>query len=322
MSVLTSLLDEQGFVLLDGGLATELEARGESLNHALWSAKILLEKPEAIGEVHLAYFEAGADVATTASYQATFPGLEAHGFSTEQAEQVMLRSVNVAVEARERFWSVAQNRAGRQRPLIAASIGPYGAFLHDGSEYHGNYGVGYDDLKEFHRARLQLLATSGADLLACESIPSLIEAKALAELLRETPDVPAWISFTCRDEAHVSDGTTLAEAVKAVSKTSNVVAIGMNCTAPRFVNALLEKAHSVTDKPLVAYPNSGELYDISTCGWKATSEAGLIEEAARGWLERGARLVGGCCRTTPETIKGIRRALSAAVVVPANSDSS
>jgi len=321
MSVLTALLNEQGFVVLDGGLATELETRGESLNHALWSAKILLEKPEVIGDVHLAYFEAGADVATTASYQATFPGLAAQGLSKEQAEQVMLRSVTVAAEARERFWSDGRNRVGRQRPLIAASIGPYGAFLHDGSEYHGNYGVGYGDLKEFHRERLQLLAKSGADLLACESIPSLVEAKALAELLRDLPDVPAWISFTCKDEGHISDGTAFADAVTAVSAVSNVVAIGMNCTAPKFVNALLEKAHSVTDKPLVAYPNSGELYDISTCGWKATSEAGMIEEAARGWLERGARLIGGCCRTTPETITGIRKALSAAVFVPASSGS-
>ncbi len=315
MPVLTAFLDEQGFVVVDGGLATELESQGESLNHALWSAKILLEKPERIAAVHYAYFAAGADVATTASYQATFQGLQAHGLNAEQAGQVILRSVSVAVEARELFWREARNRAGRRRPLVAASIGPYGAFLHDGSEYHGNYGVGYDDLKTFHRGRLELLAKSGVDLLACESIPSLIEAEALIDLLREMPDVPAWISFTCKDEWHISDGTAFAEAVALVSEAPSVAAIGLNCTAPRLVNALLEQARSATQKPLVAYPNSGELYDITTCGWRAASRAApMIEEAARGWLERGARLIGGCCRTTPATIKGIRRTLSAAVL--------
>ncbi len=272
MPAIRDFIDRQGFVVLDGGLATELESRGESLNDPLWSAKILLSDPAKIADVHHSYFVAGADVAITASYQATFPGMEATGLSHQQAEKVIRRSVTVAVEARARFWSNPANHAGRLHPLVAASIGPYGAFLHDGSEYRGNYSVSREALKDFHRERLQILADNGADLLACESIPSLIEAEALIHLLHEIPHRPAWISFTCKDESHISDGSLFADAVSLAFQSPSVVAVGLNCTAPNLVNALLEKARAVTDKPLIVYPNSGELYDITTCGWLATDE--------------------------------------------------
>jgi homocysteine S-methyltransferase len=318
ISVLAPFFDKQGFIVLDGGLATELEKRGASLNHPLWSAKVLLSDPGRIGEVHQSYFLAGADVAITASYQATFQGLKAAGINSRQAEEVIRRSVSVAMEARQDFWNIPANRTARLFPLVAASIGPYGAFLHDGSEYRGDYGIGRTALKDFHRERLLVLSDTGADLLACESIPSLVEAEALCDLLNEVGKIPAWISFTCKDDTYLSDGTPFADAVSLLSQTDAVVAIGLNCTAPRFVNTLLEKARAVTGKPLVAYPNSGEVYDTATCSWGPSGEAGIIEEAARGWHERGARLIGGCCRTTPDTIRGIRRALSVSALV--NSD--
>jgi homocysteine S-methyltransferase len=316
MSIVSDFIERQGFVVLDGGLATELENRGESLDNPLWSARILLSAPEKIADVHHCYFVAGADVAIASSYQATFPGLQATGLSSQQAERVIRRSVSIAVEARERFWGNPQNRVGRLRPLVAASVGPYGAFLHDGSEYRGNYGVPRGTLRDFHRDRLAILADSGADLLACESIPSLLEAEALIDLLGDFPNSQAWISFTCKDVSHISDGAKFADAVLVASQADSVVAVGLNCTAPSLVNALLEKARAVTDKPLVAYPNSGELYDMATRGWRSTSETGIIEDAARGWREQGALLIGGCCRTTPETIRGIRSAL---IGVPAGS---
>jgi homocysteine S-methyltransferase len=313
MALLREFLERQGFLVLDGGLATELESRGESLNDPLWSAKILLSAPEEIAEIHYAYFLAGADVAITASYQATFPGLRAAGLTTHQAEQVIRHSVTVAMQARDCFWNDPQNRVGRLRPLVAASVGPYGAFLHDGSEYRGDYCISRHELKAFHADRLAVLADSGADLIACETIPSLSEAELLAELLSETP-LPAWISFSCKDEAHISDGTKFSAAIAAVCKAEAVVAAGLNCTAPRLVSKLLEQARAETDKPLVAYPNSGELYDAATCAWRSTSEIGVLEKAARGWRDCGALLIGGCCRTTPETIRGIRTALTGAPV--------
>jgi homocysteine S-methyltransferase len=313
MPIFSEFLVKQGFVVLDGGLATELEARGENLNDPLWSAKLLLSAPEKIAEVHYAYFLAGADVAITASYQATFPGLQAAGLTTRQAEEVIRLSVAVAVEARERFWSEPQNRFARLRPLVAASVGPYGAFLHDGSEYRGDYDISRGQLKAFHADRLAVLNDTGADLIACETIPSLGEGEVLTELLSEDPTKEAWISFSCKDHAHISDGTPFLDAIGAVAQSKQVVAAGLNCTAPRFVNVLLDQARAATDKPLVAYPNSGEWYDAVTCDWRSSSEIGRLEEAARGWRERGALLIGGCCRTTPETIRGIRTALTAEV---------
>jgi homocysteine S-methyltransferase len=318
MAVFDNFLERQGFLLLDGGLATELERRAENLGDPLWSAKILVTAPEKIAAVHYAYFLAGADVAITASYQATFPGLRAAGLSAQQSERVIRDSVAVALQARERFWSDPQNRISRLRPLVAASIGPYGAFLHDGSEYRGDYQISRKELKAFHADRMNVLCDSGADLIACETIPALVEAEVLMELLSDIPNIEAWISFSCKDGAHISAGTEFSTAMAAVVESKAVVAAGLNCTAPRFVNALLDRARQVTDKPLVAYPNSGELYDAESCDWQSASEIGMIEQAACGWRDRGALLIGGCCRTTPDTIRGIRAALIGA---PADSGS-
>jgi homocysteine S-methyltransferase len=318
MAVFDSFLEQQGFLLLDGGLATELESRGENLHDPLWSARILITAPEKIADIHYAYFLAGADVAITSSYQATFPGLRAAGLTAQQSERLIRHSVVVALQARDRFWSDPQNRIGRLRPLIAASIGPYGAFLHDGSEYRGDYQISRKELKAFHLDRLTVLCNSGADLIACETIPALAEAEVLTELLSEGPNIQAWISFSCRDGAHISDGTEFSVAIAAVVDSEAVVAAGLNCTAPRFVNKLLDQARHVTDKPLVAYPNSGELYDAESCDWQSANEIGMIEQAARGWRDRGALLIGGCCRTTPETIRRIRTALTCS---PAYSES-
>jgi homocysteine S-methyltransferase len=310
MAIFSEFFERQGFLLLDGGLATELENRGESLKDPLWSAKLLLSAHEKIADVHYAYFVAGADVAITSSYQATFPGLRAAGLTTQQAEQAIRNSVTLAIQARDRFWSEAKNRSGRARPLIAASVGPYGAFLHDGSEYCGDYGISRSALKIFHADRLAVLAGSGADLIACETIPSLLEAEVLVELLSEIKNIQAWISFSCKDNRHISDGAGFSVAIAAVLQSEAVVAAGLNCTAPRFVDALLDEARPVAKKPLVAYPNSGELYDAATGQWRPSGEAGMLERAACGWRDRGARLIGGCCRTTPDTIRGMRTALT------------
>ena len=200
-------LARQGFVLLDGGLATELERRGHDLDDPLWSAKVLLEDPGAIRAAHRTYLDAGADCVITATYQATFQGLAARGVDSSRAEGVLLKAVDLAVRARDDFRAGQANREGRLRPVVAAGIGPYGAFLADGSEYRGDYGIGARALADFHRRRLRLLAGSPADMLACETLPSLGEARVLAALARETTAKPVWFSFTCRDEGHLSDGT-------------------------------------------------------------------------------------------------------------------
>ncbi|MAU01532.1 MAG: homocysteine S-methyltransferase [Anaerolineaceae bacterium] len=299
-------LEYQNVFVLDGGLATELEARRHNLDDPLWSAKILLEQPEAIRQVHSDYLHAGADCIISASYQASLPGLMARGLNEVDAVNLIRFSVHLAIEARDQFWAVMANRRGRLRPLVAASVGPYGAYLADGSEYTGAYDLDEAGLLQWHRPRWQILAQSGADLLACETIPSLAEAKALRQLLLETPEMPAWMSFACRDGRHISDGTPLAECVQLLNDVPNLVALGINCTPPRFLPDLITAVQTSTDKHIIVYPNSGEHYDAETNQWLGQSNPSEFGTISREWRKMGALLVGGCCRTGPAHIQQIR----------------
>lgn len=304
---LVPFLENDGCVVLDGALATELERRGENLRDPLWSAKVLLDNPELILAVHLDYFRAGANVAITASYQATFAGFAARGLEPGAAGDLMLRSVELAQRARDAFCFEAPHRTG-PKPVVAASIGPYGAFLANGAEYTGDYGIGAEELWEFHRERLALMASSGVDLLACETIPSLQEAEVLVQLLAELDmPVPAWLSFSCRDGEHLAHGEPFAEAVALANASPHVVAVGVNCTAPRFVEPLLLGVRGVCAKPLLAYPNSGEGWDAVRGCWVAGEPTDFAALASR-WRAAGARGIGGCCRTTPEDIRAIAAA--------------
>jgi homocysteine S-methyltransferase len=254
MNPLAPIIAARGRVILDGAMATELERRGYDLDDPLWSARLLIEAPDAIRDVHSDYFAAGADVAITATYQATFEGFAARGIAHDEAVDVMRLAVRLAIEARDAFWADPAHRGHRSRSLVAASIGPYGAFLADGSEYRGNYGLSVDELMTFHRPRMAVLAASGADLLACETIPCRGEGEALAALLREFPGTPAWISFSCRDGVHVNEGQRLNDCISAIAGSEAVVAVGINCTDPRHVDSLLAAARRATDKPIVVYP--------------------------------------------------------------------
>jgi len=296
------ILQRRGIVLLDGALATELEARGADLADPLWSAKLLLTEPNLIRQLHDDYFMAGADVTITASYQATFAGLAARGLSEAQAADLMRLSVQLALDARAAYTAL---QPAPVQPLVAASVGPYGAYLHDGSEYTGDYGLTVEALMDWHRPRMAILATSGADLLACETIPSLAEGEALVRLLAEFPDSPAWLSFSARDGNHLSHGEPFRDAVALADECTQVIAVGVNCTAPRHVESLLRSAEGQTKKPLLAYPNSGERWDAAAQCWlPGTGEADFARAAMR-WYDAGARLIGGCCRTGPAEIKAL-----------------
>jgi homocysteine S-methyltransferase len=305
---LEPFLRDGGTLVLDGGLATELERAGFDLDHPLWSARLLSERPAAIAAVHRAYLDAGADCITTASYQATITGFRRTGATVSEARGLMIRSVEVALRVRDEFGSGSLG-AGRLRPLVAASVGPYGAFLADGSEYTGAYDIGLDGLVDFHRERMRLLLDAGPDLMACETIPSVVEARALAALLAEFPDARAWVSFSCRDGSRLCDGTPFVDAVRTVAAVRQVVAVGANCTAPSHIEGLLRAASAVTDTPLVAYPNSGETYDAAAKAWRGTLDPADWGGRAQAWRAAGARLVGGCCRTGPDHVRAIKAAL-------------
>lgn len=289
---------ETGPLVLDGGLATQLEAYGRDLGGGLWSARLLAEEPELISQVHRGYFEAGADVAITASYQASIPAFTQRGHSKAEALSFLTRSVELALAERDAFGS----------GLVAAGVGPYGAALADGSEYTGAYDLTEEGLYAWHRERWQVLTDAGADLVACETLPSLPEARALARLLEETPEAQAWFSFSCKDGERISDGTPLSEVAAELAPLHErglLLAVGVNCVPPRNVPSLLHEV-AAAGLPSVAYPNSGEVWDVARQRWTGTGDAKGFGEAATEWCANGAVFVGGCCRTGPEHIRAVR----------------
>ena len=296
------IIEKQGCVILDGALATELEKRGANLNHTLWSAKLLIENPALIKQVHLDYLHAGAAIITTASYQASFEGFAKEGYSKKETEQLINLSVTLAREAIDEFLNTTPS-AQSQAPLVAASIGPYGAALADGAEYRGNYNVSIEKLIEFHKDRLALLVKSNADILAFETIPCLEEAFAIKELLKRYPQSQAWVSFSCKDEAHLCSGALFSEAVELLKDSPNIIGVGVNCTAPHYIEALIKIAVAITHQYIIVYPNKGETYNSNTKTWEPTDNCHLsFVDNAQIWKAAGAKVIGGCCRTNPEDI--------------------
>jgi len=304
---LAALLAGGRVVVIDGGLATELEESGNDLGDGLWSARLLADEPEAIVAAHLAYYRAGARVAITASYQATFEGFAARGLDHDAAAALLRRSVALADEAR------ARHRAERAPAdpgslLVAASIGPYGAYLADGAEYRGRYDLDRGALRDFHRERLRVLWSAGPDLLACETIPDIVEVGVLAELVDEAA-APAWLTLSCADGGHLRDGTPVEEAAAIADATPGFVAVGVNCTAPEHVEELVARIAATTAKPIVVYPNSGERWEPGTGRWLPATGPDVDIASARRWVEAGARLVGGCCRVGPGRIRELAASL-------------
>lgn len=282
-------------MLLDGGLSNALEERGHDLTGALWTARLLRDTPEEIAAVHRTYYEAGAEVATTASYQASLDGFVRLGLGRAEAGELIRRSVLIARRARDELAGEGSTR------LVAASVGPYGAALADGSEYRGRYGVTADRLRDFHRPRLELLASAEPDLLAVETIPEVDEAEVLADLLDEI-GLPAWFSFSA-DGLRTRAGQPLEDAFTVAASTASVVAVGVNCCAPEDVLPAVQLAVATTGLPGVAYPNRGEVWDATRRTWRGSDH--FDPTRAPAWVQAGARYVGGCCRVGPADIAAL-----------------
>lgn len=319
------IIKEKGSLVLDGAFGTELERHGCDIHDKLWSSKMLIENPDIIKKIHISYLAAGADIIESSGYQATVAGFKSQGFGTEEAIDLVKLSVRLAVQARNEFLEAKANGAltlrgitlGEEtsegvkyfsegalpKPLVAASVGPYGAFLADGSEYRGDYGVQTEYLEVFHIPRLALFCEENPDIIACETIPSYDEAIAVARALSDpftTKGIPAWISFSCKDEHHISSGETIIKCAEMIDKVRPVTGIGINCTAPEYVESLIKDIRSVTDKPIAVYPNLGETYDEVTKTWSG-GQMSFIEYIDI-WRKAGANVIGGCCRTNPDVI--------------------
>ena len=345
INLVQRILDEYPIMILDGALATELEQHGCDLDDPLWSARVLLENPDVIVNVHADYFRAGADCAITSSYQATVEGFRKRGIGEEAALDLIRKTVELAAKARDDVWAEVQEatvvegstgqlvdvssgraenvgneqseyRTGehtsgeklrRPRPVVAGSVGPYGAYLADGSEYVGHYGVSDETLAEFHRPRMAALIEAGADILAFETIPSLQEARVLVELLKEFPNTHAWLSFSLKDGTSISEGTSLEVCAQTFGSEPQIAAIGLNCAPMEVVTEAIRILRQGSDKPIIVYPNSGETYDAETKTWSGQGSCGSMKDASEQWVAAGAQIIGGCCRTTPYQIKELAK---------------
>lgn len=285
--------------ILDGGLATELESRGHDLDDDLWSAKLLRDQPDEIVAAHQAFINAGAEVITSGSYQATLPGFRKAGMTSTEAEDLLRLSIRLAKQARGQSPTVQ----------VAASIGPYGAFLANGAEYTGKYDLDQQGLMDFHDQRWQILASENPDIMLCETVPSLTEATALAQLAVDSNSIPVWISFSCRDGNHISDGTEIRSVIRELHPYEQISAVGINCTPPKFLPELIPRIRLETDKPIVVYPNSGESFDANSRTWSGSQAIDDFATQAAVWRQLGASIIGGCCRVTPAHIASLKSRL-------------
>jgi homocysteine S-methyltransferase len=268
------------FTKIDGGLSTALENNGNKLNTSLWTGELIRTAPSEITKAHLDFINASSQVIITSSYQLSYLGCGKRGWSDEETDDALRASTQLAKDS--------VNKSGKD-VKVAASVGPYGAALADGSEYKGNYGVSKSVLKDFHARRLEVLIATSPDLLALETMPDTVEVEVLLELLSDCP-IPFWVSYSCKAGNQTNAGQSFTDAV-ALANTA--IAVGINCTPPELITELLLSAKS--DKPYVVYPNSGRLWDAVKKEWIGSSGAGFNQELINQWKSAGARYIGGCC---------------------------
>ncbi|XP_031635548.1 uncharacterized protein LOC116348633 [Contarinia nasturtii] len=301
-SPLIDLLAKNGLIIIDGAMGTELEVRGCKLNDKLWSAKVLVENPDLIYQVHLDYYRVGADFVITSSYQASVAGFARRGIEEAQALALIAKSVTLAKKARTDYLNEIDQP---KTLLVAGSVGPYATLLADGSEYRGDYQLTHNEYAAFHRPRVQALVDAGVDFLCFETIPSVSEIESQLLLLTEFPTMTAYFSFSLRDSEHLCDGTPLSKVADMVNAQGQVVGVGVNCIALEKVSGALTTLKHLTNKPLLVYPNSGEKYDPITKTWQCEVNKRSLIDFIDEWLKIGATMIGGCCRTGPQDIAQI-----------------
>ena len=288
-------------VVLDGAMSTPLERLGADTNNDLWTAKALIDNEELVYEVHKMYFEAGADLIITDTYQANVQAFEKVGYSEKEARNLIKKAVKIAQKARDDY----ENKTGKHN-YIAGTIGPYGAYLANGSEYRGDYELSVEEYQQFHLPRIEELVNAEVDILAIETQPKLDEVLAILELLKEKyPQQKVYVSYTLSDDDTISDGTPLPRAIHALEDYSQVIAVGINCVKLELVEPALKNMKEITDKHLIVYPDSSAVYNPKSKTWSQTKTSATFEELIPNWYEAGARIIGGCCTTGPKEIKAV-----------------
>ncbi|WP_283678424.1 homocysteine S-methyltransferase [Lentilactobacillus sp. Marseille-Q4993] len=289
-------------LVLDGAMGTLLENEGLIDSDKLWSSQTLINNPEAIYDAHTKYLEAGADIIITTTYQSNPLVFTTNGMSDEDASHYIHKAVKLAKQARNDFAARTQTLPA----VIAGSVAPYGAFLSDGSEYTGDYHLTKYQYQDFHRPLLEELDDAGIDIFALETMPRFDEIQALVELLyRDFSNKRAWVSLSTADERTICDGTPISEVVRYLDEQPNIELVGVNCTSIHRISELINEIKKYTDKPVIVYPNNGDVFDTDKGEWVASKTPADFGEFAQKWLAEGANVIGGCCRTTPADVRKI-----------------
>ena len=277
-------------IKLDGGLSTALENNGNKLTTSLWTGELIRSNPAEITKAHLDFINAGAEIIITSAYQLSYSGCGERGWSEQETDQALITSTQLAKDAVDQSGKAVK---------VAASVGPYGASLADGSEYKGNYGVTKSVLKDFHSRRLELLISTSPDYLALETMPDTFEVEVLIELLSDCP-IPFWVSYSCRQGNQTNAGQSFQAAVDLANKA---MAVGINCTKPELITDLLRSASS--SKPFIVYPNSGRVWDAKNKVWIGSGSTGFSDQLISEWVGAGAQIIGGCCGIGPAEIEQV-----------------
>lgn len=297
---ITELLNQKALVL-DGAMSTPLEHAGVKTNNDLWTATALIEDPQKVYQVHMDYFKAGADMVITDTYQANLEAFKKHGLTDTQGRSLIRKAVKLAKSARDAF----EEETGKHN-YVAGTIGPYGAYLADGSEYRGDYELTKEEYRNFHKPRLEELVNAGVDVLAVETQPKLEEVQVLLDMIKEDyPTYPVYVSFSLQDAYTISEGTPLAKAIHALEENDQIFAIGFNCVPLDITEQAVKNMREITDKPIIIYPNSGATYDPTTKTWSDPKEGPTFKELIPSWYEAGANIIGGCCTTMPSDIENV-----------------
>ncbi|XP_070539077.1 uncharacterized protein [Ptychodera flava] len=304
------------YKVIDGGASTELENQGFQIGtDHLWSARLLATNPDEVKAVHKSFLVNGADIIETGTYMASVWGFQKFlGMTESEAKELIKKGVQLAVEARDEFWEELK-KSGKDKersyPLVAACLGPRAVYYFNASEYSGIY-VENDSkqvLLDWHRQQVEVIAEVGPDILAFDTVPALVEAEAIVELLQDFPNQKAWIAFSCKDDEHIGHGEKFTDAIKVAASAPSVIAVGVNCSPPQYVEGLLKRLKGENGgKTLIAYPNSGETW-IGDGVWHGSPDAKPLSEYVPAWIEAGAEWIGGCCRVTAQDIAGVRKAM-------------
>lgn len=321
---------EKRHLVLDGALGTQLESiipndsEIQPKNDPLWSTKVLMTQPKLIERIHYQYLQSGSDIIMTSTYQASCAGLIKYANSyTDEVAHVWERSVDMANNAIRRHKLENNTKPIRNRdPIICGSVGPYGAFLANGAEYTGEYGmISNEELEKHHFKLLQfLILHPDVKLIAIETIPNFREFKVLVNLLTKLlslhgPNQKFYLSINVRNESEMCDGTPVEKVMNYLNfkmKTMgilqrNIFAIGYNCVDYHLVTSLIDNLTMFNEFhiPMIVYPNLGYVYSTKHEEYIAYQDTNELELMILDWLKRGVKIIGGCCGSGPQEIEKI-----------------